>query len=69
MSTRLFRAWDRMAAGKQLRSCSCQHTIAKISARLHAERPFDVAHHVTIAADFMPCGMSRVADSRSSGVR
>jgi glycosyltransferase involved in cell wall biosynthesis len=62
MSTRLFRAWDRMRRpGKQLHYLLCQHTIAKISARLHAERPFDVAHHVTIAADFMPCGMSRVA--------
>ena len=27
--------------------------------RLHKERPFDVAHHVTLAADYMLCGVSR----------
>jgi glycosyltransferase involved in cell wall biosynthesis len=62
MPASLSRAWDRMRRpGKQLNYLLCQRAIAKVSSRLHAERPFDVAHHVTIAADFMPCGVSRIA--------
>ena len=62
MPAGLHRIWERMRRpGKQLHYLLCQRGIGRIALRLHQERPFDVAHHVTIAADYMPCGVSRVA--------
>ena len=61
MPTSLFRWWDRFGRpGKQLHYLLCQQAITRITSRLHQAVPFDVAHHVTIAADFMPCGVSRI---------
>jgi glycosyltransferase involved in cell wall biosynthesis len=61
MPTSLFRWWDKVGRpGKQLHYLLCQQEITRISSRLHQAIPFDVAHHVTIAADFMPCGVSRI---------
>jgi glycosyltransferase involved in cell wall biosynthesis len=62
MSPAFHRVWDRARRpGKQLQYLLCQRGIGKVAMRLHKERPFDVAHHVTLAADYMPCGVSRVA--------
>lgn len=37
-----------------------QHRLAARARRLHAERPFDVIHHVTFANDWLPCGAAGV---------
>ena len=51
MPTSLFRWWDRFGRpGKQLHYLLCQQAITRITSRLHQAVPFDVAHHVTIAA-------------------
>jgi glycosyltransferase involved in cell wall biosynthesis len=61
MPSSLHHTWDRVGRpGKQLHYLLCQSAIASIAARLHRARPFDVAHHITIAADYMPCGVSRI---------
>ena len=39
-----------------------QRGVARIARRLHAEVGFDVAHHVTFAADWQPCGLARLRD-------
>ncbi len=62
MPAALHRIWESVhRPGKQLHYLLCQRGIGKIACRLHQEQRFDVAHHVTIAADYMPCGVSRVA--------
>lgn len=35
-----------------------QRLAGRTAARLHAEKAFDLAHHVTFANDWMPCGIS-----------
>lgn len=37
-----------------------QHRLVDVAAALHAEHGFDVAHHVTFANDWLPCGPARV---------
>src|SRR5439155_9835094 len=37
-----------------------QRALARRARRLHAELGFDVAHHVTFAADWLPCGLARL---------
>lgn len=39
-----------------------QRKVAKVAADLHAEVGFDVAHHVTFASDWLPCGLRSIAD-------
>lgn len=39
-----------------------QRDLGKIALRLHREVGFDVAHHVTFAADWLPCGLRRLRD-------
>lgn len=37
-----------------------QSELARTAAALHAEHRFDVAHHVTFANDWLPCGLARL---------
>ncbi len=39
-----------------------QRLAARHAAAEHARRPFDLAHHITFAADWLPCGMNRLPD-------
>lgn len=39
-----------------------QRALADRARRLHAADPYDVAHHVTLAADWLPVGLSALAD-------
>jgi len=41
-----------------------QRKLLKTARRLHAQTPFEIAHHVTFANDWMPCGLSRLNDVR-----
>lgn len=37
-----------------------QRLAGSTAGRLHAEEPFDLAHHVTFANDWLPCGISQL---------
>jgi glycosyltransferase involved in cell wall biosynthesis len=58
---RIHSVWHRLGRpGRQLYYLACQWSIWRAVARRHREQPFQLAHHVTIAADWMPCGASFV---------
>lgn len=39
-----------------------QRSLGRLARRLHAEHRFDVAHHVSFANDWMPCGLVALTD-------
>ncbi len=58
----LSRLKKRIPFGIQLYYVVWQITARRHVARLHRDHPVDVAHHVTIAVDWMPTAISRLPD-------
>jgi glycosyltransferase involved in cell wall biosynthesis len=58
----LMAAWDRRGGlrGLQLYNMAWQLALWRAGRRLHRERPFDVAHHVTLSTDWVPSGLAWV---------
>lgn len=48
--------------GVRLYYARWQRAMADTARQLHAESAFDVAHHVTLAADWLPVGLANLAD-------
>jgi glycosyltransferase involved in cell wall biosynthesis len=46
--------------GLRVRYALWQREVARVARQLHAERPFDVAHHLTLGADWQPAGLGGI---------
>ena len=54
--------FKRGSRGVRLYYVQWQRALADRARQLHAERPYDVGHHVTLAADWLPVGLTALAD-------
>ncbi len=62
LPARIMDSWDAGARlrGLQLYNMAWQAGLARVARRLHRQRPFDVAHHVTLSTDWVPTGLASV---------